>query len=197
MTTAIALAALVLRLGRVDRITFHPDGRYPESDTDHTVMLALVAGEYAPDRLDRGLVLAFALVHDLVEADAGDTPTLVALTAEQRAEKGAREAAALQRMRVEIGPDSWVVRTIEAYERQDTPEAQWVHAFDKCMPKLTHALNGGVAIRRQGVTLEATRERVRAQIEQIADDLPEAAVFAYDAWALVEQNWLNPTETTP
>jgi hypothetical protein len=46
----------------------------PESDTDHTVMLALIACALAPivdARLDVGLVAQYALVHDLVEAYAG------------------------------------------------------------------------------------------------------------------------------
>ena len=43
MTPAIRLADLILRFGRVNRATYHPDGERPESDTDHTVMLGILA----------------------------------------------------------------------------------------------------------------------------------------------------------
>jgi putative hydrolase of HD superfamily len=187
----INIARLALALGRVDRITQHPDG-YPESDTDHTVMLALVAAEMAPARLDRGRVLAYALVHDLVEAYAGDTPTLVALDDAGRAAKDAREAAALARIRAELGAESWVVRTIEAFEAQGDPEARWVKHMDKCVPKLTHALNGGRAVRAQGLGLEDVQRRVEGQLAHAArtsPDLPEAVELGRALLGVVVETW--------
>lgn len=72
------LGRLALLFGRVNRITKHDDGMTLESDTDHTIMLSLLAcafaSKYMPD-LDIGRVAQFALVHDLVEAYAGDTAT--------------------------------------------------------------------------------------------------------------------------
>jgi 5'-deoxynucleotidase YfbR-like HD superfamily hydrolase len=192
----IALARLALALGRVDRITQHPDG-YPESDTDHTVMLALVAAELAPPHLDRGLVLAYALVHDLVEAYAGDTPTLVALDADGRAAKAAREADALNRICAELGPDSWVVRMIEDFEAMTMPEARWVHHLDKSAPKLTHILNGGRSIRAHGVTLDGARERVAGQLAaaaRISPDLPEAVDLGRALFERVVETWDEVTD---
>ena len=63
------LAHYALALGRVNRATAHEDGVRPETDTDHTVMLALVAPELAYQvggvfQIYR--VGAFAVVHDLV-----------------------------------------------------------------------------------------------------------------------------------
>lgn len=188
---AINLARLALALGRVDRITQHPDG-YPESDTDHTVMLALVAAELAPPRLDRGRVLAYAIVHDLVEVYAGDTPTLVALDEAGRRAKDAREAAALARFRDELGADSWVVRTIEAFEAQADPEARWVKLLDKSAPKLTHILNGGRSIREHGVSLEGARNRVVGQLihaERTSPDLPEVVDLGRALFARVVDAW--------
>lgn len=194
---AEAIASIVLRLGRTNRITLHPDATMPESVTDHTVMLAIVAAELAPPRLDRGNVLAFAVVHDLVEAYAGDTPTLVALGPEARAAKDAREAAALDRIRGEVHPDSWVVRMIEAYERQDTIEARWVHALDKCCPKLVHVLDGGASVRAQGVGLDHVRERVAGQLAAIGDDLPEARLLGEALLRDVEAAWITPATEAP
>lgn len=63
------LASLVLDFGKVDRITAHQDGVFPESDTDHTVMLGVIGVSLAKrlyNDLDLGLIAQFALVHDLV-----------------------------------------------------------------------------------------------------------------------------------
>ena len=62
LTRALRLARISLAFGRVDRATRHEDGLRPETDTDHTVMLGLIACEFAPAHLDRAKVAAFALV---------------------------------------------------------------------------------------------------------------------------------------
>lgn len=134
------LATFLLRFARVERVTLHPDGVRPETDSDHTVMLAVIACDLCPRSLNRGLVAEFAIVHDLVEAYTNNTKTLK-IDAGQRAAKDAREAAALARIREEFGSFSWMVETIEAYESQASSEARYVKALDKVMPKLTHLLN--------------------------------------------------------
>lgn len=179
---ALLTARLALALGRVDRATYHEDGTRRETDTDHTVMLCLLVADLAQlpalrDRVDLGRLLAFALAHDVVEAYAGDTVS-IALTAEQRREKAAREAEALTRLRAEFGPEAWIVETIEAYERQDTLEARLVNYADKIAPKLTHALNGGRTLRDLGISPDAAAEQHReqgARLAQRSPDLPDLA----------------------
>lgn len=176
MTPILSIAGLSLRLGRVDRATFHPDGLRPESDTDHTVMLGLlaidIAGEHPELGLNLGRLALLALVHDLAEAYAGDTNTAVALTAEQRSSKAAREAAAVERIAAELG-DSAVVTGLRVYEEQELPEARFLRYLDKVTPKLTHTLNGNIAIRRMGWTVEQLRERHRTQGAELAAAYPE------------------------
>jgi putative hydrolases of HD superfamily len=169
-SATIALGLLTLRFGQVERITYHPDGKTPESDTDHTVMLSLIAcalAERTAPQLDLGLVAQFALIHDLVEVYAGDTPTL-RIGAAERAAKHRREVEAAHRLRVEYGPTlPWLPETIERYERQDTPEARFVKALDKAMPKITHYANGARTLRDQGMH----REELTAVYEQQAADI--------------------------
>lgn len=155
----IELAQFCLRFGRVDRVTYHEDGARPETDTDHTVMLAIIACAFASAhdaRLDVGLVAQFALVHDLVEAYAGDTNSLIARTDagpdDATHTKDAREAAALECIRDEFALDfPWLTATIDEYERLASPEARFVKALDKVLPKITHLLNGGATLRQHGV----------------------------------------------
>lgn len=148
------LAKLSLAFGRVDRATCHPDGVTPESDSDHTVMLGLVACAFAErfvPELDRGKVAQFALVHDLVEAYAGDTPTAYIMSDADSASKEEREAIALARIREEFDQElPWVGETIDAYESLSTPEARFVKVMDKTLPKMVNIFNDGVTFKRQG-----------------------------------------------
>lgn len=168
----IELGQLVLKFSRVDRVTCHEDGTTPESDTDHTVMLGIVAcafaKEFAPE-LDRGRIAEFALVHDLVETYAGDTSTFKVMSDDEARGKEEREAQALVRIRAEF--DSvypWLGETIEAYERLDTKEARFVKIVDKVLPKITHILNKGAVSDRLGHTRESKRAFLDHQYEKIS-----------------------------
>lgn len=185
---AVRLAELVMKLGEVERATRHPDGR-PETDTTHTVMLALVALRLAevhnrddrlwPDDipmtpvdgyLDTELVLKFALVHDLVEAIAGDVNTIRPLDPEQRAEKDRREAEALDQISAD---HPWLGTIIRAYEGQKIREARFVRYLDKCMPKLTHLHNGCRTVREAGMTREELEHSLRRQINRLTEASPD------------------------
>ena len=175
--TVTNLGLLALKFGEVNRITFHADGATPESDTTHTVMLGLIAGALAQEiGLDTGWVARFALVHDLVEAYAGDTPTLRALSVDAKADKKARERAAFDRIRAEFGLTlPWIDRTISIYERQEMREARFVRAVDKLLPKITHVANGCVTLLAEGVgydELVARYELQERELKEYADDFP-------------------------
>jgi len=149
----IDLGKLSLTFAGIDRITRHVDGVTPESDTDHTVMLGLVACAFAErftPELDRGLIAQFALVHDLVEVYAGDTPTAHIQTEANNEDKAMREAAALTRIREEFDAElPWIGNTITEYEHLSTPEARFVKVIDKALPKITNILNDGVTFKGQ------------------------------------------------
>jgi HD domain-containing protein len=176
----VDLGQLALAFGRVDRITFHDDGLTPESDTDHTVMLGLAASALAAlwyrGRLDPGLVAQYALVHDLVEVYAGDTPTL-RISEDERAAKEAREVDAFLRIGEEFAFRlPWLAQTIAMYELRRTPEARFVKALDKILPKITHLLNGGRTLLAEGMTRESLDARLaeqRTELESYAGDFPE------------------------
>lgn len=169
----VAAGGLALAFGRVDRMTFHPDGLTPESDSDHTVMLGVVACALAARHfplLDLGLVSQYALVHDLVETYAGDTPTLRIPTVDAKAEKKAREHAAYQRIVSEFWASMpWLPITIGAYEGLALPEARFVKALDKLMPKITHMLNGAIVIRDQGMSRAELAARLDAQVIEMKE----------------------------
>lgn len=181
---ALRMTTLALAFGRVERATFHEDGKRPETDTDHTVGLAWTACELAARRNDlivagevEGVVLnvdrvaTYCLVHDAVEVLTLDEQTLT-LDAAGREAKAAREKAALAALRTMLGPGSWLIRHIEEYEAQATHEARYVRVLDKVMPKLTHILNGCVAAKAL-TDFAGFLEAHRDQYRRLREDYPE------------------------
>ncbi len=176
----IEIGKLVFAFAKVKRVTLHEDGITPESDTDHTVMLSVCAcalAERLYPYLDLGKVAQFAIVHDIVEAYAGDTDTFN-LSAEGKIEKEKREALALQKIHDnfdEVYP--WIGKTIDQYEALDTDEAQFVKMVDKIMTKLTHRMNQGAHLKKTGKTKEDTMmhygNQTRALGDKYGDKFPE------------------------
>jgi 5'-deoxynucleotidase YfbR-like HD superfamily hydrolase len=168
---SILLARLALRFARVERITRHEDGVRPETDTDHSFMLSLIACELAPVHLDRPMLATFAAVHDFPEVVAGDVQTL-SISSEQREDKERREAAARAWLSSELGPDSWLCAMIARYEAQVEPEARFIRLLDKVMPKLTHAMNACAAATPL-VTYDGFVEAHHKQHADLAQKYPE------------------------
>jgi 5'-deoxynucleotidase YfbR-like HD superfamily hydrolase len=164
------MAGLSLLFGLITRATAHADGHTPESDTTHTHMLSMLVLEQAQaEGLDPLLCCALVQVHDLPELYAGDTDTAFGLTEGQRLDKQEREAAALDRLRVELA-GTRVLELLELYERQDTREAQLVRLLDKITPKLTHMHNRLATIFNRGAGLaeiRASHRRQGAELERL------------------------------
>jgi putative hydrolase of HD superfamily len=189
----IRLGRLALDFGKVERITYHPDGKSPESDTDHTVMLGLVACAIADQHfphLNVGLIAQYALVHDLVEVYAGDTPTLHIPTADAKATKQAREHAAYEQIQREFADTlPWLPSLIGSYESLATDEARFVKVLDKFLPKVTHLLNGAATIREQGMSPEQLRHRLavqRADLNGYATAFPQI----WEIWDVLVSDFL-------
>lgn len=170
----IDLGKVIMRFAQINRITFFEDGVTPESDTDHTVMLAVVACAFAErfvKKLDVGKVAQFAIIHDLVEVYAGDTPNISGQTLfdkNSKDEKDAREHQALLRLEKEfknIFP--WLTNTIDAYESLNSPEARYVKVMDKIMPKITHFTNNAITHKKHGMTKEQSLEAFQKQISNL------------------------------
>lgn len=131
----LRLTRLALRLGEVERVPRHPSGRR-ETDTTHSLMLALVAAEAARAQgLNVERAMVFALVHDLVEVYAGDVDTSLPLSTEERQAKDLAERRALYRLRGELEGLPLLQGALDGYEDGDSDEARLVHVLDKAMPK--------------------------------------------------------------
>lgn len=186
----LSMAGLALDLGKVQRATLHQDGVTPESDTTHTAMLGLLAVGLAqqwygphPFRivLDPGWVAQYALVHDLPEAIAGDVPTY-RITKRLAESKERRERSA----RMDIGDRfmnelSHVPALISLYENQIDPEARFVKALDKILPKICAILNEGASLRSMGTDRVELLRRHRKQVAQVREYAWEFTEL-FDLW---------------
>lgn len=168
----VDIGKLIFQFAKVNRVTLHEDGLTQESDTDHTVMLAVSACALASKlypSLDVGKVAQFAIIHDLVEVYAGDTNTFN-ISSEDRHKKEERERVALQRIKSEFqNVYPWIPDTIEEYESLIRDEAQFVKAVDKIMTKLTHRINQGAYLKKEGKTQEETERHYGSQTTAIEE----------------------------
>lgn len=175
------LGGLALAFAAINRTcVYWPDQVTPESDTDHTVMLAWIAPALAdllyPGRLNPALVAEFAVLHDAVEVFAGDTPTL-RIGAEGLAAKARREAAAACEWHVRFsGRLPWVADRLARYERQEEPETRFTPAVDKFLTRIVHEHDRCAGLREIGMSGEELAEAIAAtaaRIDGYAADFPE------------------------
>jgi putative hydrolases of HD superfamily len=175
----IYMAELALRFGKIARTAcYHPDKTTRETDTTHTVMLGWIACALASrhyPELDPGLVAQFALVHDAPEVHAGDTQTL-RISPEERAAKKVRERAAGEQLWEEFGELlPWLPACVGVYEAQKLPEARFVRALDKSLPKIVHLLDGMTGLREFGFTHDELSALLSTQLADVASYAGEFA----------------------
>jgi len=146
--SVLGVARLVRAFSRVRRSVPLDRKGTSESDTDHTVLLSLVAcciaAKYAP-KLNVRKVAEYALVHDLVEAYSGDTNTMNYETLDREAKKR-REDEAHRKLTEAHSAFPWLIDRLNGYEKQKRGdrEANFVKTLDKAMPAVLHNLNDGV-----------------------------------------------------
>lgn len=168
----IELAQLAMNFSRIKRTgVCHADGT-PETDADHTIMLTWLApalAQFIDSQLNPAVVAEMAAVHDAVEVYAGDTPTINISDVELQ-DKYARERTATRKLFREFYRRLPRFATaVQIYEDQQLPEARFVRAVDKLMPKLVHVIDGCVGVRREGVTRVEFREMAKRQREAMAE----------------------------
>lgn len=181
----VELGSLAMAFGRINRTcVVHPTGE-PESDTDHTVMLAWIAPPLAElinkragyEKYPVGKVTEYAVVHDAVEVYAGDTPTH-RITAAELAEKAHREYdASVQLYDQFIRYMPWFARTVRRYEEQADSTARFVRSVDKIMPKIVHVINASTDLVRAGLNYDDFVALYRRQREQIQGWCPEPVLL--------------------
>ena len=129
----------------------------------HMALLTALLAEYAAEPVDLKRALLMALVHDLVEIDAGDT---FVYGTEGQDDKEQREKQAAERIYGLLPDDSGrhLYALWQEFERGDTPESRLVRAMDRLQPLLQHQITGGVVWREHGVRRSQVEQRM-AEVE--------------------------------
>lgn len=132
------LLTLTDRFEKIERLVYRTGEDRRENDVEHTYSLAMAAWFFALElnkkqqrNLDIQKMLLYVLVHDLVEAYAGDTDSLSHSGLEGKHEREA-EGLSLLKKDTEFFPE--IVTLIEEYEQQENEEAIFIKSFDKLMP---------------------------------------------------------------
>lgn len=149
------------RAKNIMRQTYLADGMRKENDAEHSWHLAIMAfllAEYANEDVNVLKVIKMVLIHDLVEIDAGDT---YAYDMAGNKTKRAREEAAADRIFNILPSDqAGQLRSLwEEFEAQETPEAKFAHALDKCQPILLNDASGGRSWKEHEVHSNQVLER--------------------------------------
>lgn len=156
------------KLKHIVRQTLLLDGSRQENSSEHSWHLAVMAiflSEYAKEKdLDVFRVMKMAVIHDLVEIDAGDT---YCYDEKGNSGKLQREQAAADRI-FSILPEDQTreLRSLwDEFEARETPEARFAAALDRLQPLLHNFNTDGIMWRRHGVKSEQVLSRNRPMAE--------------------------------
>ena len=116
-----------------------------ENDAEHAWHMAIMVyllKEYANEKIDVAKAMMMALIHDVVEIDAGDT---YAYDPKGLETQKAREEQAAERIFGLLPDDQGeeLKSLFQEFEASETPEARFVRAMDNFQPLLLNDSNDG------------------------------------------------------
>jgi 5'-deoxynucleotidase YfbR-like HD superfamily hydrolase len=184
LQSALAFFLEADRLKSVERRNHLADGSRRENTAEHSWHLgiaALVLAPFAIEPIDVGTAVSMALIHDIVEIDAGDT--FAYDEADAAATKRAREVAAADRLFGMLPSatgqrfrDLW-----EEYELGDTAEARFVMAIDRLAPMMLNLAEGATTWREYGISRSRVIARNGPHIEPCLPGAWSAVLAQLDA----------------
>ena len=124
-----------------------------ENDAEHAWHMAIMIyllKEYANEEIDVAKAMMMALIHDIVEIDAGDTYAYDTAGLETQKE---REEKAAERIFGMLPEDqkAELKSLFEEFEAYETPEAKFARAMDNFQPLLLNDSNNGGDWKEHGV----------------------------------------------
>lgn len=144
----------------------------------------MIFRKLAPEGLDVDKAVRMALLHDIVEIDAGDI-----IVYGDMSTKKAKEAAALDRLSGLL-PDEIATEFKETwieFEQGESVEARYVSALDRFLPLYSNFLNAGHSWKNHGIPSTRVIEKNQPPIEaglaplwEVAKGMIEEAVSRGD-----------------
>ena len=165
------------KLKKIVRQSPLSDQSRKENDAEHSWHLAVMAillSEYAKEhQMDAFHVVKLALIHDLVEIDAGDTFCYDKIGNRQKLERETRAADRifniLPQDQARQMRDLW-----DEFETRETPEACFAAALDRLQPLLLNYHTQGGTWREHGIK----RQQVIQRNSPMQDGAPELWEYA-------------------
>jgi putative hydrolases of HD superfamily len=141
------------KLKTVIRRTYLMDGQRRENTAEHSwhiAVMAMLLAEYANQPVDVPRVVKMALIHDIVEIDAGDTFIYDAKGATDKVE---RERAAADRLFALLPADQEAeFRALwDEFEERQTPESRFAASLDRFIPQLHNYNTKGGSWKEHGI----------------------------------------------
>jgi len=143
---------------------FH-NKRY-ENDAEHgwhMSLMALILAEYSNEKIDIAKVVKMALIHDLVEIDAGDTY----LYAEHQEDKVEKERKCAERIFGLLPEDQRdeLLALWEEFEAKQSAEAMFAGSMDRLGPVMQNYFDNGHAWKIHNVSSDKVM-KVNGQIDK-------------------------------
>jgi putative hydrolases of HD superfamily len=151
---------LIINLSKVERVMQFGDTGRKENDVDHSYGLALTCWYLAPKiapQLDLEKIFKYALAHDMVEIQAGDT--FVFGDSKEIDDKADREAKAIKQLYKDWPDFTEMVDATKGYDDKIDEEAKFVKAVDKFIPLIIIDQGEGSEFwNRHKITLDMMRK---------------------------------------
>ncbi|MBD8214751.1 HD domain-containing protein [Erwinia persicina] len=179
MTEVVQFLMELDKLKSVERRTRLLDNTRQENSAEHSWHLAMAVmsmAPFSPAPIDVPHVIKLALVHDVVEIDAGDV--MVYDTAARDAIQAEEIAAARRIFGLLPGAQGEHFRALwDEYEAGDTAESRFANMLDRALPIMLNLHNQGQSWKENGIHLT----QVKARNVALAQQWPEL-------WQYLEQH---------
>jgi putative hydrolases of HD superfamily len=160
LKTQIAFLIEIDRVKKILRRNYLSDGSRRENDAEHSwffAVAALVLSEHATGPVDVPKVLKMALLHDLVEIDAGDTFIYDETAKKDQRERELKAAERIFPLLPEDQADEF--RSLwDEFEANASPEAKFARSIDRLSAVILNFASSGKAWKEHGVTHEQVRK---------------------------------------
>ncbi|MBC5992487.1 HD domain-containing protein [Pontibacter cellulosilyticus] len=155
-----------------------------ESVAEHTWRMSLMVvllEPYLDKDLNTARALKMVIVHDLVEAEAGDIPAFEVTTAKAKELKQEKEKQAIENLRTRLGNGigQHVYELWYEFEEKQTYEAKVANALDKLEVQIQHNhadISTWLEIEQDLCLLMGTHTEFDSCLTQLKDLIEEAAI---------------------
>lgn len=149
------------KLKEIVRQSYISSGERKETDAEHAwhfAIMAVLLSEYSNEPVDVLKVIKMALIHDIVEIDAGDTYLYDAEATKTKADRELKAANRLFYLLPKDQADEFF-NIWREFEDRETAEAKFAATLDRLQPILLNDATDGRAWEEHGITQEQVMEQ--------------------------------------